>query len=270
MKSLSIFIQRPVLATVINILIVLVGLVAYSKLTIREYPNIDLPVVSVVTTYKGASAYIMESQVTDVLEESLSGIDGVDFIASKSRLGRSEISVHFELSRDADAAASDVRDRVARVRNLLPDDIDEPIMAKVEAGAAPFMYLALTSSSREPAQVNDIAENEIKDALQTIAGVAEIRILGARRYAMRVLLMIFSISMLPPLGISYLYNDGAELAFIAGFLITLMTGFFIWIPVYRVRQDLRTRDGFLITVSILERTGACSGPSRLCLQTTHI
>ena len=186
MKSLSVFIERPVFAMVINILVILVGLVAFSKLTIREYPNIDVPVVSVSTTYKGASAYIMESQVTDILEESLSGIDGVDFISSKSLQGNSQISVHFQLSRDADAAASDVRDRVARVRNLLPDEIDEPVIAKVEAGAAPFMYLALTSTEREPVEVNDFAENQIKDALQTISGVAEIRILGARRHAMRI------------------------------------------------------------------------------------
>ena len=189
MKSLGIFIERPVFATVLNILVLLLGLVALSKLTIREYPNIDVPVVSVSTTYKGASAYIMESQVTDVLEESLSGIDGVDFISSKSKQGNSQISVHFQLSRNADAAASDVRDRVARVRNLLPDDIDEPVIAKVEAGATPFMYLALTSTSRAPVDVNDFAENQVKDALQTIAGVAEIRILGARRHAMRVWLL---------------------------------------------------------------------------------
>ncbi len=186
MKSLAVFVERPVFATVVNILVLLVGLVAFTKLTIREYPNIDVPVVSVSTTYKGASAYIMESQVTDVLEESLSGIDGVDFIGSKSKQGKSQISVHFQLSRDADAAASDVRDRVARVRNLLPDEIDEPVIAKVEAGAAPFMYLALTSDEREPVDVNDFAENQVKDALQTIAGVAEIRILGARRHAMRI------------------------------------------------------------------------------------
>ena len=186
MKFLSVFIERPVFSTVLNILVVLVGLVALSKLNVREYPNIDVPVVSVTATYKGASAYIMESQVTDVLEESLSGIDGVDFISSKSRQGSSQISVHFQLSRNADAAASDVRDRVARVRNLLPDEIDEPVIAKVEAGAAPFMYLALTSSTREPVAVNDFAENQVKDALQTIAGIAEIRILGARRHAMRI------------------------------------------------------------------------------------
>jgi multidrug efflux pump len=189
MESLKLFIQRPVFATVINFLLILIGLVAMSKLTIREYPNIDVPVVSVVTSYKGASAYIIESQVTDVLEESISGIDGVDFISSKSKQGQSEISVHFVLERDADAAASDVRDRVARVRKMLPDEVDEPVTAKVEAGATPFMYLALTSKTRPAAEVNDFAEITIKDALQTISGVAEIRILGARRHAMRVWLL---------------------------------------------------------------------------------
>ncbi len=186
MQSLSLFIQRPVFASVLNVLLILVGLVALSKLTIREYPNIDVPVVSVSTSYSGASAYIMESQVTDVLEESLSGIDGVDYILSKSRLGRSNITIHFVLDRDADAAASDVRDRVARVRSLLPDDIKQPVISKVEADATPFMYLALTSDSREPRMVNDFAEGYVKDNLQTIAGVAEIRILGARKHAMRI------------------------------------------------------------------------------------
>ena len=186
MKGLSLFIHRPVLATVVNVLLILVGLVALSKLTIREYPNIDVPVVSVVTSYSGASAYIMESQVTDVLEESLSGIDGVDYILSKSRLGRSDITVHFVLDRDADAAASDVRDRVARMRSLMPDDIKQPVISKVEADATPFMYLALTSDHRKPTEVNDFAEDYVKDNLQTIAGIAEIRILGARKHAMRI------------------------------------------------------------------------------------
>ncbi len=186
MKSLAIFIERPVFATVLNILIVLIGLVALTKLTVREYPNIDVPVVSVTTSYKGASAYIMESQVTDVLEESLSGIDGVDFIESKSRMGQSQISVHFLLNRDADAAASDVRDRVSRVRSLLPDEIKEPVIAKVEADATPFMYLALSSTIRANTEVYDYADLYIKDALQTIPGIAEIRLLGARKRAMRV------------------------------------------------------------------------------------
>lgn len=186
MKSLAIFIERPVFATVLNLFVLLVGLVAMTKLTVREYPNIDVPVVSVTTNYKGASAFIMESQVTDVLEESLSGIDGVDFIESKSRLGTSQISVHFLLDRDADAAASDVRDRVSRVRSMLPDEIKEPVIAKVEADATPFMYLALTSDIRPATDVYDYADIYIKDALQTIPGIAEIRLLGARKRAMRV------------------------------------------------------------------------------------
>ncbi|CAA0106110.1 Efflux pump membrane transporter BepE [BD1-7 clade bacterium] len=186
MKSLRLFIERPVFATVVNILVILVGAVAFTKLAIREYPNIDVPVVSVTTAYSGASAYIMESQVTDVLEESLSGIDGIDFISSKSKEGVSEISVHFILSRHADAAASDVRDRVARVRTLLPDEIKEPVIAKVEADATPFMYLAITSKTLKPADLNEYVEKNVKDVLQTIPGVAEIRILGERRHAMRV------------------------------------------------------------------------------------
>lgn len=186
MKSLAIFIERPVFATVLNLFVLLVGLVAMTKLTVREYPNIDVPVVSVTTSYNGASAFIMESQVTDVLEESLSGIDGVDFIESKSRMGRSQISVHFLLNRDADAAASDVRDRVSRVRSMLPDEIKEPVIAKVEADATPFMYLALSSETRPATDVYDYADIYIKDALQTIPGIAEIRLLGARKRAMRV------------------------------------------------------------------------------------
>lgn len=186
MKSLGIFIERPVFATVLNILVILIGLVAMSKLTVREYPNIDVPVVSVSTNYSGASAYIMESQVTDVLEESLSGIDGVDFIESKSRMGNSQISIHFLLDRDADAAASDVRDRVSRVRSMLPDEIKEPVIAKVEADATPFMYLSLSSTIRPNTEVYDYADLYIKDALQTIPGIAEIRLLGARKRAMRV------------------------------------------------------------------------------------
>ena len=186
MNGLRIFIERPVFATVLNLLVILVGLVALNKLTVREYPNIDVPVISVTTEYTGASAYIMESQVTDVLEESLSGINGVDFIASKSRQGSSQISVHFVLDRDPDAAASDVRDRVSRVRSMLPDEIKEPVIAKVEADATPFMYLALTSTIRPGTEVNDFAEEYVKDALQTIPGIAEIRVLGARKHAMRV------------------------------------------------------------------------------------
>ena len=123
-------IRRPVFATVLSLLVLLVGLMSYSRLTVREYPNIDEPVVTVDTTYRGASAEIVESQVTKPLEDSLAGIEGVDVLSSISRQERSQITVRFRVERNADSAAADVRDRVSRVRQRLPDDIDEPVIAK--------------------------------------------------------------------------------------------------------------------------------------------
>ncbi|MCB1881443.1 MAG: efflux RND transporter permease subunit, partial [Gammaproteobacteria bacterium] len=134
-------IRRPVLATVANLLLILVGLIAYDRLAVREYPNVDLPVVTVETKYPGASAKIMESQVTTVLEDSMAGIEGIDYLTSISRAEVSQITATFKLDRDADAAANDVRDRVGRVRGLLPDDVDEPIVSKVEADAEPIIWL---------------------------------------------------------------------------------------------------------------------------------
>lgn len=182
----DISIQRPVLATVMSLLILLVGILAYDRLTVREYPNIDIPTVSVETTYAGANAAIIESQVTNNLEDSLSGIEGIDFMTSASRAGKSQITLYFKLGRDADAAASDVRDRVGRVRGMLPDDIDEPIVAKVEADAQPIMYLAFSSPRHTPLEITDYADRLVKDKLQTIEGVANVRIFGERRYSMRI------------------------------------------------------------------------------------
>ncbi len=182
----EISIKRPVLATVMSLLLMLVGVIAYDRLSVREYPNIDVPTVSVVTTYTGANASIIESQVTNVLEDSLSGIEGIDFMTSSSSTGKSQITINFKLDRDADNAASDVRDRVGRVRGRLPDDIDEPIVAKVEANAQPIMYLAFSSPSHTPLEMTDFADRLVKDRLQTAPGVAEVRIFGERRYAMRI------------------------------------------------------------------------------------
>ncbi|SFX54249.1 efflux RND transporter permease subunit [Marinospirillum alkaliphilum] len=184
----DISIKRPVLACVMSLLIVLVGLIAFDRLTVREYPNIDVPTVSVTTTYSGANASIIESQVTNVLEDSLSGIEGIDYMTSSSRAGRSQITINFNLNRDADAAASDVRDRVGRVRGRLPSDVDEPVIAKVEADAQPIMYLSFTSDRHEPMDMTDLADRLVKDRLQTLDGVAEVRIFGERRYSMRVAL----------------------------------------------------------------------------------
>ena len=186
MKISELSISRPVLATVMNILVVLIGIIAYQSLPVREYPNIDVPVVTVETSYPGANAKIMESQVTQILEDSLSGIEGIDFMSSKSRSEQSQITLTFKLDRDPDSAASDVRDRVGRVRGLLPEDIDEPIVAKVEADAQPIIWLAFSSDRHSALQVTDIAERQVRDPLQTVAGVASVEIVGERRYAMRI------------------------------------------------------------------------------------
>ena len=186
MKISELSISRPVLATVMNILVVLIGIIAYQALPVREYPNIDVPVITVETAYAGANAKIMESQVTQILEDSLSGIEGIDFMSSKSRSEKSQITLTFKLDRDPDSAASDVRDRVGRVRGLLPTDIDEPIVAKVEADAQPIIWLAFSSDRHSPLQVTDIAERQARDPLQTVPGVASVAIVGERRYAMRI------------------------------------------------------------------------------------
>ena len=134
-------IRRPVFATVLSLLIVLIGLISYDRLTVREYPAIDEPVVSVSTTYTGASPEVIESQVTKPLEDQLAGIEGVDVMTSRSRFERSYINIKFHLSRSPEAAAADVRDKVSRARRFLPDEVDEPIINKVEADSTPLFIL---------------------------------------------------------------------------------------------------------------------------------
>jgi multidrug efflux pump len=186
MSLFALFVRRPVLSTVLSLLVVLIGFVSYTRLTVREYPNIDEPIVSVQTTYRGASAEIIETQVTQILENSIAGIEGIETITSTSRQERSQISVRFRPDVDPDVAASDVRDRVGRVRGRMPDEIDEPIIAKVEADAQPVMYLSLTSARHSPLELTDFADRFIADRVQNITGVAEVRILGQRQYAMRI------------------------------------------------------------------------------------
>jgi multidrug efflux pump len=134
---------------VLSIVVLLIGLISYSRLSVREYPRIDEPVVTVETRYLGASAEVMESQITKVLEDSLAGIEGVDVMTSFSRSETSQITVRFKLSRNPDAAAADVRDKVSRVRARLPDGIDEPVIAKVEADAFPIMWLAVSTTTKD-------------------------------------------------------------------------------------------------------------------------
>jgi multidrug efflux pump len=186
MSLFELFVRRPVLSTVLSLLVMLVGIVSYGRLTVREYPNIDEPIVSVQTSYRGASAEIIETQVTQILENSIAGIEGIEIISSTSRQERSNISVRFRPSVNPDVAASDVRDRVSRVRGRLPDEIDEPIIAKVEADAQPIMYLSLTSTRHSPLELTDFADRFIADRVQNVTGVAEVRIIGQRQYAMRI------------------------------------------------------------------------------------
>ena len=186
MQLAEVSIRRPVLATVLSLLIVLIGLVSYSRLAVREYPKIDEPVVTVSVRYAGASAEVIETQVTKPLEDSIAGIDAVDVLTSISRPEQAQISVRFRLEKDADTAAAEVRDRVSRVRNRLPQSIDEPVIAKVEADAFPVIWLAFSSDTRSRLEINDLVNRIVKARLQTVTGVADVRIFGERKFAMRV------------------------------------------------------------------------------------
>ena len=179
-------IRRPVFATVLSLLIVLVGVVSFNRLVIREYPKIDNPTVTVETRYVGASSAVVESQVTKVLEDSLSGVEGLDVISSISRQEQSQITVKFLLTRDPDAAAADVRDKVSRVRQRLPTGIDEPVIAKVEADAFPVIWVSFSSDTMNTLQLSDLANRIAKPMMQTAPGVADVRVFGERKYAMRV------------------------------------------------------------------------------------
>ncbi|HJQ55688.1 MAG TPA: efflux RND transporter permease subunit [Vineibacter sp.] len=186
MSIYEICIRRPVFATVLSLILMLVGAVSFQRLAVREYPNIDQPVVSVETVYRGASPEIIEAQVTQVLEESIAGIEGVEVLSSKSRPEQSNITVRFRLGVDQDAAASDVRDRVARVRRKLPNEIEEPVIAKVEADAQPIIFLPFTSSHHSTLEISDYADRYVKPELQNLPGVSGVNIYGERRYSMRI------------------------------------------------------------------------------------
>lgn len=179
-------IRRPVFATVLSLILILIGLMAFSRLTIREYPNIDEPQVSVNTGYAGASAEIIESQVTQVLEGSLAGIEGIDTIESSSRAESSRITIRFRAGVSVDTAASDVRDRVSRVRRSLPDDITEPTIAKVEADAQPIIFLIVRSTSLDALALTDYVDRFVIDRFKNLDGVADVSLNGERRYAMRI------------------------------------------------------------------------------------
>lgn len=186
MRLSDVTIRRPVFATVLSLLLVLVGAVSFQRLQVREYPRIDEPVVNVSTRLIGASSEVIESQVTKPLEDSIAGIDGVEIITSISRSEQSQITVRFKLEKNPDDAAADVRDRVSRVRARLPDAIDEPVIAKVEADATPTVWLAFISETMSPLEVTDLVNRVVKPRLQTVPGVADVQINGDRKFSMRI------------------------------------------------------------------------------------
>ena len=179
-------IKRPVLAAVMSLLLVVLGLVAFTRLSLRELPKIDPPVVSVSVSYPGASAAVVETRVTQVLEDAVSGIEGVDTIASQSRNGRASVTMEFSLKREVEAAANDVRDAISRVQDRLPDEADPPEIAKVESDADPILWLNLRSNTLDTLELSDYADRYVTDRLASIDGVAQIRVGGQQRYAMRI------------------------------------------------------------------------------------
>src|SRR6185503_12673671 len=179
-------IQRPVLTTMMSLALVLFGVISLTRLPVRELPDIDPPVVSVTTVYPGANAHVVETEVTERLEEEINNIEGIRTLTSQSREQVSTITIEFDLARDIEQCAQDVRDRVSRVRGKLPETIDEPIVAKQDADASPIIWIGLNSELFTPLELSQLAERQIKTRLQTVRGVSGVVIGGEQRYAMRI------------------------------------------------------------------------------------
>ncbi|MAE86171.1 MAG: acriflavin resistance protein [Flammeovirgaceae bacterium] len=187
MASLSnISIERPVLAIVMSIIIMLFGVIGFNYLGVREYPSVDPPVITVSTSYTGASADVIETQITEPLEESINGIDGIKSLSSISADGRSSITVEFGLETNLETAANDVRDKVSRALGNLPPDADPPIVTKADADSQPIIALRIYSENRNLLEMTEIADNIFKETFQTIPGVSEVRIWGEKKYSMRL------------------------------------------------------------------------------------
>ncbi|HTK19730.1 MAG TPA: efflux RND transporter permease subunit, partial [Mucilaginibacter sp.] len=187
MSLSSVSIKRPVLATVMSVVIVVFGIIGYNFLGIRDFPSIDPPIISVSTSYTGANADVIESQITEPLEKAINGVPGIRNISSTSSVGSSQITVEFDLDADLETAANDVRDKVGQAQRQLPQDITAPpVVTKADANADNIITVSVTSDKRNIMQVDDYAENVLQEGLQTIPGVSAINIQGQRQYAMRL------------------------------------------------------------------------------------
>lgn len=179
-------IRRPVLATVLTIIILLFGCIGYMYLGVREYPSVDNPIISVTCSYPGANADVIENQITEPLEQNINGIPGIRSLSSVSQQGQSRITVEFELSVDLETAANDVRDKVSRAQRYLPDDCDPPTVSKADADASPILMVALQSEKRSLLELTEIADLTVKEQLQTIPDVSSVSIWGEKKYSMRL------------------------------------------------------------------------------------
>lgn len=188
MKLTEICIRRPVLSTVLSLIIVLVGAVTWSRLQVRQYPNVDQPKISVITAFEGASPEIVEAQVTKPLEDQLSGIEGLNTITSRSQAEESRITLTFNLNRSIEAAANDVRDRIGRIKNKLPADAEDPRIKKADADALPFIYIALYSDKLSTKDIADYAYRYLESQLEVINGVSSVEIFGGGEYEMHLVL----------------------------------------------------------------------------------
>ena len=186
MSLSSVSIRRPVLSIVMSLVIVVFGIIGYTYLGVREFPSVDPPIITVSTNYIGANADVIESQITEPLEESINGIAGIRTLTSVSRDGRSTITVEFDIDVDLEAAANDVRDRVSRAQYNLPPDIDIPIVAKADADAFPIVFLGVQSDTRNLLELSEMANNVFKERFQTIPGVSSVQIWGEKKYSMRL------------------------------------------------------------------------------------
>ena len=179
-------IRRPVMATVLTIIILLFGVIGYTYLGVREYPSVDNPIISVTCSYPGANADVIENQITEPLEQNINGIPGIRSMSSTSQQGQSRITVEFELSVDLETAANDVRDKVSRAQRYLPRDCDPPTVAKADADATPILMATIQSDKRSLLELSEIADLTVKEQLQTISDVSSVEIWGEKRYSMRL------------------------------------------------------------------------------------
>ena len=204
MSVANLSVRRPVLMTVMALVIILLGAFGASNLGIREYPNVDSPIIQVRTSYPGANAAVVEAEVTEILESSINSASGIKALTSTSRDGFSYISIEFETGMDLEAAANEIRDRVSRVRRRLPDDVDEPTVYKSDSDSDPILISSLVSDTHDAMEVSEIARNQVKERLQTIPGVSEVMLWGEKQPTVRL--------WIDPIRMQALGVSGAEMS----------------------------------------------------------